>query len=790
MTLSIPYDYFEMSPVAIAHRRIILDQTGKACDYLFLDVNEAYGLLHSLPKERIIGKRLSEIYPNMHMHHEENAWIERYGKLTALPGRIEFEQLSLLLDAWYRVVAVSDGSGEFISFSIDITAEKMVTQFSETLVQTGDSLDMQKVAEQLRLLSGAKYAVYNQIDEDGRTFTTQAVAADEQHLTHAIKTLGFELIGKKWEFTQSRRDMMTKSAKIHHFAALYELLGDLQQSPTYQSIEEHFQLGSVYVLQIMKNDVLLGDFTLMMAKGRLISNQNLVEIFVHQVGLALDRNQKEIALRNQSALLNGLLDSIPDTIFYKNPDSVYLGCNKRFETYAGRNRAEIIGKTDEDLFEPEHAKTFRENDRLMFKKRRPHHFEEVDMDIEGNRRWYDTVKVPLHDENGVFIGLVGYSHDITNIRQAETELRESEERFRQLVELSPDAILVHADEKYVYLNQAAVTLMGASSADELTGQLIYDRLHPDNHQQVRERIRRFEASTSTASRNELTLVQMDGTSVEIESNAVPINFHGQNGTLVYVRDITERKKREKEKHEQLNRHRQQQKMESVGTLASGVAHEINNPITGMINYAQLILDQEEASSDKAQYAREIIAEGERVAAIICDLLDFSRQEGKGSSQVKLDDLIHHTLSLMKSMLQKDGITVHADTSADLPGIRCRSQQIRQVVMNLLNNARESLNEKYAGYHEQKTITITCHSVKIDKKNRIRIMVEDSGNGIPDVVQTQIYDPFFTTKPRDKHIGLGLAVSYGIIEEHGGTLNFKSEPGKYTRFYFDLPVENE
>ncbi len=709
MTLSIPHDYFDMSPVAIAYRRIILDQNGKPCDYIFKDVNEAYGQIHGLPKERIIGKRFSEIYPDIQT--EESGWIERYGKLAASPGRFEFEQSSVLLDAWYRVVAVSDGSGEFISFSTDITAEKMVTQVSETLVQTVDCLDMQKIAEQLRLLSGAKYAVFNQIDEDGRTFTTRAVAADEQHLTHAVKTLGFELIGKKWEFTNSREDMMAAGAKIHYFPALHQLLGDSQQSPTYQFIEEQFQLGSVYVLQIMKNDVLLGDFTLMMAKDRLISNQNLVEIFVRQVGLVLDRNQKEMALRNQSALLNGLLDSIPDTIFYKDPDSVYLGCNKRFETYVGRNRAEIIGKTDEDLFEPERAKIFREHDRLMFQKREPYHCEEIDKDAEGNRRWYDTVKVPLHDENGVFIGLVGYSYDITNIKQAEAGLRESEERFRQLVELSPDAILVHAAEKYVYLNQAAVKLMGASSEDELIGKSIYDRLHPGNHQQMRERIRLFEHSALTTARNELTLIQMDGKPVEIESNAVPINFHGHNGTLVYIRDISERKKMEKNKQEQLNRHRQQQKMESVGTLASGVAHEINNPITGMINYAQLILDHEEASSEKAGYAREIIAEGGRVAAITRDLLDFSRQDGKGSSEVKLDDLVHHTLSLMKSLMQKDGITVRADISADLPGIRCRSQQIRQVVMNLLNNARESLNEKYTGYHEHKTIQISCRQLR-------------------------------------------------------------------------------
>ena len=130
-----------------------------------------------------------------------------------------------------------------------------------------------------------------------------------------------------------------------------------------------------------------------------------------------------------------------------------------------------------------------------------------------------------------------------------------------------------------------------------------------------------------------------------------------------------------------------------------------------------------------------------------------------------------------------------DIGEELPYIKCRSQQIEQIIINLLTNARDALNERYPDYDEDKIIKISANPMKKNGEEWIRITVEDHGAGIPNDVAERIFDPFFTTKPRDTGTGLGLSISYGLIKEHKGELSVESEPGKYTRFHIDLMVNN-
>jgi PAS domain S-box-containing protein len=291
------------------------------------------------------------------------------------------------------------------------------------------------------------------------------------------------------------------------------------------------------------------------------------------------------------------------------------------------------------------------------------------------------------------------------------------------------------------------------------------------------------------------------------------------GVISSAHDITEERRREKE-HELLEaRLRQAQKLEAIGTLAGGVAHEINNPINGVLNYAELIAERAAPGSDLAAFAREIAAEAGRVATIVRDLLQFARQERQAYSLARMADIVAHTLSLIRAVLRHDQIALSAEVSEDLPPIRCRSQQIQQVLMNLLTNARDALNAKYPGYHADKTIRIAAREVggsgnaeggvretECGMAGRgdggqeagpagespgavrwVRLTVEDAGPGIPAELQERIFEPFFTTKPRDKGTGLGLSVSQGIVTEHGGRLWVESAPGQPTRFHVELPA---
>ncbi len=268
---------------------------------------------------------------------------------------------------------------------------------------------------------------------------------------------------------------------------------------------------------------------------------------------------------------------------------------------------------------------------------------------------------------------------------------------------------------------------------------------------------------------------------------VPVAVDGY--VNVYGLDITERKRLEAERLRLEARLRQQQKLEAMGTLAGGVAHEINNPITGIMNYAQLIADKAEPGSQAAEYAGEIIQETSRVATVVKNLLQFARQEKEALRPARLEDILEQTLSLLRAVLRRDQITLTLDVPAGLLPLKCRSQQIQQVLMNLLTNARDALNERYAGYHADKTIRLSIQPFEHDGRPWLRVTVADRGAGIPADIRERIFDPFFTTKPRDQGSGLGLSISYGIAQEHHGALHFETVPGEGTAFHLDLPVDN-
>ena len=258
---------------------------------------------------------------------------------------------------------------------------------------------------------------------------------------------------------------------------------------------------------------------------------------------------------------------------------------------------------------------------------------------------------------------------------------------------------------------------------------------------------------------------------------------------VLISDITERIQHEREKEDMATRLSQQQRLESIGILASGVAHEINNPINGIMNYGQLILDSAKAGSDNAEFAKAIVYESVRVATIVGNLLQFSRNNNQEHSNARIKDIIDQTFSLIKTIIKHDQIDLQLDIPKDLPLIKCRSQQIQQVIMNLLTNARDALNEKYEGYHEDKIIRVACQQFKKDNRRWLRVTVEDHGTGIPEAIQEKIFELFFTSKRRDMGTGLGLSISNQIVQEHHGALSFETKEGSYTKFYLDLPIDN-
>jgi PAS domain S-box-containing protein len=366
---------------------------------------------------------------------------------------------------------------------------------------------------------------------------------------------------------------------------------------------------------------------------------------------------------------------------------------------------------------------------------------------------------------------------------------EAESRFRSVVESAPEAIFIQTDGRFVFVNPETLHLLGATDADQLIGTPVFDRFHPDWHDVIRERIAFMKTQRHPVPPIEEIFIRLDQSQVSVEVSAVPITFSGKDSVLVFCRDISARKAAEQEKVQMEAQLRQQQKMDAIGLLAGGVAHEINNPINGIMNYAQLVLDETADDTTEASWLKGIIQESRRISEIVKNLLQFSRQDKQSHSYARIEDIIDQTVSLVKALFRKDQIDLSLDVPPDLPSVKCRSQQIQQVLLNLLTNARDTLNEKYPGYHEDKLILLSVTAFDKDDRRWIRMTVEDHGTGMSEQEQLRIFEPFYSTKPKEMGTGLGLSISFGIVRDHHGYFEIDSRKAQYTRIHCILPVDN-
>ena len=228
-----------------------------------------------------------------------------------------------------------------------------------------------------------------------------------------------------------------------------------------------------------------------------------------------------------------------------------------------------------------------------------------------------------------------------------------------------------------------------------------------------------------------------------------------------------------------------QRLESIGMLASGVAHELNNPLGVVMSLAHLIKDDARTAGNIQGFAAIIIAESARMAEMVRSLLHLSGHDNEPPRNIDVRDLVERTISLMHPTFRKDGIMMTADISNGLPLVRCQSQQIQQVLMNLLTNARDTTNEAFPGVSPEKVIRVMARAFDRGGHPWVRITVEDKGAGISPEISQALFEPFFTTKPKDRGTGLGLSISKNIIEDHGGRLHFESRANAGTEFHIDL-----
>lgn len=249
-------------------------------------------------------------------------------------------------------------------------------------------------------------------------------------------------------------------------------------------------------------------------------------------------------------------------------------------------------------------------------------------------------------------------------------------------------------------------------------------------------------------------------------------------------------------HDMTERARQQHQimrtgqLAALGELAAGVAHEINNPISGVINYAELLRKKLAKDDETLELVNRIIKEGDRVAEIVRQMLFLSRDTKGETTVLDLVDVLSGALWFIAGHLHKDGIELDVDLSEGLPRIRGQAQQLQQLLINLLSNARYALNRRYPEASPAKRVRVSLERATVEKQPVLRLRVCDLGCGIPAEILPRVMQPFVTSKPSNEGTGLGLSICHEIVKLHGGTIWIESCESDYTEVTVDLPIPEE
>ncbi|HEX9006670.1 MAG TPA: PAS domain S-box protein [Bacteroidota bacterium] len=517
-----------------------------------------------------------------------------------------------------------------------------------------------------------------------------------------------------------------------------------------------------------------------------------------------DRERAEESLRESEERYRDLLDNANDLIQSVAPDGSFLYVNRAWKEALGYTDEEIASLKIFDIISPEC---------------RSHCLTTFQRVMEGEK--VRQVEARFLAKDGRVVSLEGSANcnfvdgapvatrsifrDVTERNRIAQELRESEERYRQLFESAPEAIFVHSEGKYCYANQEAFRLFGAERPEQIIGQPVLSFVHPDYREMVAERIRQLEQPGRATPRREQKIVRLDGIVIDVEATGTSITSRGKPAVQVIIRDITERKRAEREREEwnrtleqkveEKTRHLreaqakliQTEKMATLSEVVSGASHELNNPLAGILGAIQLLRRSalvkpiEPGLMDEIDVLESMESAALRCQKIVEDLIRFSTQARCSFNQVDINQVLRDVHEAMAGQEGQETVRVTWLTDPDIPSIEGDFVKLFEVFANILQNARSAMPE--GGSIE----IATRMADENDAPASVVITVKDTGCGIPAENLGKIFDPFFTTKPVGKGPGLGLTVSYGVIKRHHGEIEVRSALGSGTEVTVTLPV---
>lgn len=546
--------------------------------------------------------------------------------------------------------------------------------------------------------------------------------------------------------------------------------------------------ASLMFVPIRNQARIAGVLSIQSYKLKAYNDQDLaaLQTLADYCGGALERIRVEEALRQSERRCRQLFEDSPDAIFVEDLEGVVLDANLAAARLHGMPRESLIGKHVTELVPPGKRSGARE----VFGKLAQgelRQFEGVSLASDG-REVPVEIRTSLIDYSGR-PALLLHVRDISECRKAEEDLRASEARFHSVWDNSVDGMrLTDANGTILAVNEAFCKLV-AMHREQLEGRpftVIYAHADAAQEEEKLSRYRKRFTDRTIERRIERKLTFRSGRTVQLEGSNSFVKYGGETTVLGLFRDVTEHRRLE----EQL---RQSQKMDAIGQLAGGVAHDFNNILTVIQGHATMLSTSGALNGPLSVSAQQICEAAERAAALTRQLLTFSRRQMMQPRSLDLNGVLSNMTKMLGRILGEH-IALQFNYSPNVPLVHADSGMIEQVLLNLAINSRDAMPSG-----GQLTVRVSNREILPQSAAAhpegcpgkfVCVSVQDTGTGIQPDVLPHIFEPFFSTKPVGKGTGLGLATVYGIVKQHHGWLEVESEPGRGSTFHVFLPAEKE
>jgi PAS domain S-box-containing protein len=498
-------------------------------------------------------------------------------------------------------------------------------------------------------------------------------------------------------------------------------------------------------------------------------------------GIARDiteRKKMEEELRRLSDAVRMSTDSIVITDIEANIVDVNEATIK---IQGASSKSDLIRLKASDFIAPEDLeKALGDLSRLVEKE----HVNDIQYNIltrDGRRVLVETNASLMRGRNGEPVGVVAVTRDVTERKRMEDALKQSEQNYRVLFESTLDGLIVLDAEtmKLLLANKTAAIIGGVDSPDDLIGLNALDMLPSDESDRARRLVQKEVFEKDLHNVHEYQMVDTDGKEKWVSVVSTRTEFQGRLAALVSIRDITERKMMEEEKRRLEEQLLLAGRLAAVGELAAGVAHELNNPLTAIRGFAQLLTARNDLDETLRKDLASIDKESQRAAKITQNLLSFARRHEPEKHPISINDVIENILEMQDHQMKVNNIELEVELDPDLPKTMADFHQMQQVFMNIVNNAEQAMLETHG---KSRLLIKTQRSGKM-----VQITFADNGPGISEENLKRIFDPFFTTKEVGKGTGLGLSICYGLVEAHGGRIYARSKLGQGATFVVEMPI---